>query len=170
MTKLFNKQKLFTKEIQSLDYLVKAPLNNLISTFEDWGKLLNYLKESKSNIPENIYFSMNNFHSILYKEDVTINIGSYNIKIDLCSLFFLDLLIMENPETLNYEYSFDFIKNINDSNKEAKSLRKVFVSKIILELLKNYEGLDEYDENEDKEKVEELRKEMKKILKIILEI
>ena len=165
MTKLFDKQKLFTKEIQSLDYLVKAPLNNLISTFEDWGKLLNYLKESKSNIPENIYFSMNNFHSILYKEEVTINIGSYNIKIDLCSLFFLDLLIMENPETLNYEYSFDFIKNINDSNKEAKSLRKVFVSKIILELLKNYEGLDEYDENEDKEKVEELRKENEENIK-----
>ena len=165
MTKLFNKQKLFTKEIQSLDYLVKAPLNNLISTFEDWGKLLNYLKESKSNIPENIYFSMNNFHSILYKEDVTINIGSYNIKIDLCSLFFLDLLIMENPETLNYEYSFDFIKNINDSNKETKSLRKALVSKIILELLKNYEGLDEYDENEDKEKVDELRQENEENIK-----
>ena len=165
MTKLFNKQKLFTKEIQSLDYLVKAPLNNLISTFEDWGKLLNYLKESKSNIPENIYFSMTNFHSILYKEEETINIGSYNIKIDLCSLFFLDLLIMENPETLNYEYSFDFIKNINDSNKETKSLRKALVSKIILELLKNYEGLDEYDENEDKEKVEELRKENEENIK-----
>ena len=165
MTKLFDKQKLFTKEIQSLDYLVKAPLNNLISTFEDWGKLLNYLKESKSNIPENIYFSMTNFHSILYKEEETINIGSYNIKIDLCSLFFLDLLIMENPETLNYEYSFDFIKNINDSNKETKSLRKALVSKIILELLKNYEGLDEYDENEDKEKVDELRQENEENIK-----
>jgi len=165
MTNLFDKQKLFTKEIQSLDYLVKAPLNNLISTFEDWGKLLNYLKESKSNIPENIYFCMTNFHSILYKEEVTINIGSYNIKIDLSTLYFLDLLIMDNPETLNYEYSFDFIKNINDSNKEEKSLRKTLVSKIMLELLKNYEGLDEYDENEDKEKVDELRQENEETIK-----
>ena len=165
MTNLFDKQKLFTKEIQSLDYLIKAPLNNLINTFEDWGKLLNYLKESKSNIPENIYFCMTNFHSILYREEETIDIGSYNIKKDLGSLFFLDLLIMENPETLNYEYSFDFIKNINDSNKEAKSLRKALVSKIMLELLKNYEGLDKYDENEDKEKVEELNQENEEIIK-----
>jgi hypothetical protein len=72
---------------------------------------------------------------------------------------------MENTETLNYEYSFDFIKSIHDSNKEAKILKKVLISKIILELLKNYEGLDEYEENEDKEKVEELRQENEKIIK-----
>jgi hypothetical protein len=107
---------------------------------------------------------MTNFHAILYNNEETIDIASYNIKIDLNNLFFLDLLIMENLETLNYEYSFDFIKKIHDSNKEAKSLRKVIISKIILELLKNYEGLDEYDESEDKEKVDELRNENEKII------
>jgi hypothetical protein len=107
---------------------------------------------------------MTNFHTILYNNEETIDIASYNIKIDLNNLFFLDLLIMENLETLNYEYSFDFIKKIHDSNKEAKSLRKVIISKIILELLKNYEGLDEYDESEDKEKVDELRNENEKII------
>ena len=164
MTHFFNKKKLFTKEIQSLDCLIKAPLNNLISTFEDLGKLLEFYKENNLNIPENIYFCMTNFHTILYNNEETIDIASYNIKIDLNNLFFLDLLIMENLETLNYEYSFDFIKKIHDSNKEAKSLRKVIISKIILELLKNYEGLDEYDESEDKEKVDELRNENEKII------
>jgi hypothetical protein len=164
MTHFFNKKKLFTKEIQSLDCLIKAPLNNLISTFEDLGKLLEFYKENNLNIPENIYFCMTNFHAILYNNEETIDIASYNIKIDLNNLFFLDLLIMENLETLNYEYSFDFIKKIHDSNKEAKSLRKVIISKIILELLKNYEGLDEYDESEDKEKVDELRNENEKII------
>ena len=159
MTKLFNKQKLFTKEIQSLNYLVKAPLNNLISTLEDLRKLLEFYKGNNLNIPENIYFCMPNFHNILYKEEEEINIGSYNIKIDLSSLYFLDLLIMDNPDTVNYKYSFDFIKNIHDSNQEAKSLMKVLVSKITLELLKNYEGLDDYEENEDKERVDELRQE-----------
>ena len=165
MTNFFNKEKLLSNNIQSLDYLVKAPLNNLIDSFEEMGKLLNYLKENNLNITETIYFCMTNFHSILYKEEETINIESYNIEKELTNLFYLNLLIMENPETLNYEYSFDFIKSIHDSNKEAKILKKVLVSKIILELLKNYEGLDEYEENEDKEKVEELRKENEKIIK-----
>ena len=165
MTKLFNKQKLFTKEIQSLNYLVKAPLNNLISTLEDLRKLLEFYKGNNLNIPENIYFCMPNFHNILYKEEEEINIGSYNIKIDLSSLYFLDLLIMDNPDTVNYKYSFDFIKNIHDSNQEAKSLMKVLVSKITLELLKNYEGLDDYEENEDKERVDELRQENEEIIK-----
>jgi hypothetical protein len=108
---------------------------------------------------------MTNFHFILYKEEETINIESYNIEKELSNLFYLNLLIMENLETLNYEYSFDFIKSIHDSNKEAKILKKVLVSKIILELLKNYEGLDEYEENEDKEKVDELKQENEKIIK-----
>jgi hypothetical protein len=108
---------------------------------------------------------MPNFHNILYKEEEEINIGSYNIKIDLSSLYFLDLLIMDNPDTVNYKYSFDFIKNIHDSNQEAKSLMKVLVSKITLELLKNYEGLDDYEENEDKERVDELRQENEEIIK-----
>ena len=165
MTNFFNKKKLLSDDIQSLDYLIKAPLNNLIDSFEEMGELLNYLKENKLNIPETIYFCMTNFHSILYKEEETIKIESYNIEKKLCNLFYLNLLIMENPETLNYEYSFDFIKSIHDSNKEAKILKKVLISKIILELLKNYEGLDEYEENEDKEKVEELRQENEKIIK-----
>ena len=165
MTNFFNKKKLLSDDIQSLDYLIKAPLNNLIDSFEEMGELLNYLKENKLNIPETIYFCMTNFHSILYKEEETIKIESYNIEKKLCNLFYLNLLIMENPETLNYEYSFDFIKSIHDSNKEAKILKKVLVSKIILELLKNYEGLDEYEENEDKEKVDELRLENEKIIK-----
>jgi hypothetical protein len=108
---------------------------------------------------------MTNFHSILYKEDETINIESYNIEKELSNLFYLNLLIMETPETLNYEYSFDFIKNIHESNKEAKIIKKVLVSKIILDLLKNYEGLNEYEENEDKEKVDELKQENEKIIK-----
>lgn len=164
MNNLFNKEKLYTNDIQSKDYLAKVPFNNLISNFEELKKLLNYLKENKSNIPENIYFCMNNFHSILYKEEETINIESFNIKQDLSNLFFLCLLIMDNPETLNYEYSFDFIKSIHESNKDEKSLKKVLVSKIILELLKNYEGLEEYDESEDKEKVDKLREENYKII------
>ena len=165
MTNFFNKKKLLSNNIQELDYLVKAPLNNLISSFEEMGKLLNYLKENKLNIPETIYFCMTNFHSILYKEEETINIESYNIEKELSNLFYLNLLIMENLETLNYEYSFDFIKSIHDSNKEAKILKKVLVSKIILDLLKNYEGLNEYEENEDKEKVDELKQENEKIIK-----
>ena len=74
MANLFNKKKLNTHDIQSLNYLVfyflinsknriyqgniempKAPLNNLICNFEELKKLLDDLKENKLNIPENIY-------------------------------------------------------------------------------------------------------------------
>ena len=164
MTNLFNKKKLLSNEIQSLDYLAKTPLNNLISSFEELKELLNFLKENKANVPENIYHNMINFHSILYKDEETIQIDSYNIQISLSNLFYLNLLIMENPETLNYEYSFDFIKNIHDSNKDSKKIKQILFSKILLVLLKNYEGLEEYDEDEDKEKVDELRQENEKII------
>ena len=164
MANLFNKKKLNTHDIQSLNYLAKEPLNNLICNFEELEKLLYYLKENKLNMPENIYFCMINFHSILYKEDKTINIESYNNKIELSNLFFLNLLIMDNINVINYEYSFDFIKSIFDSNKNGKSLQKVLVSKIIIELLKNYKGLKKYQE-EAKEKVDELKEQNEKIIK-----
>ena len=164
MINLFNKKKLLTNEIQSLDYLTKTPLNNIISSFEELGKLLNFLKDIKSNVPENIYHNIHNFHSILYKDEETIKIDSYNIKISLSNLFYLNLLIMDNPETVNYKYSFDFINNIHDSNKDSKKIKKILFSKILLVLLKNYEGLDEYDEDKDKEKVDELRQENEKII------
>ena len=164
MANLFNKKKLNTYDIQSLNYLAKAPLNNLICNFEELEKLLYYLKENKLNMPENIYFCMINFHSILYKEDKTINIESYNNKIELSNLFFLNLLIMDNINVINYEYSFDFIKSIFDSNKNGKSLQKILVSKIIIGLLKNYKGLKNYQE-ETKEKVDELKEQNEKIIK-----
>ena len=164
MANLFNKKKLNTHDIQSLNYLAKAPLNNLICNFEELEKLLYYLKENKLNMPENIYFCMINFHSILYKEDKTINIESYNNKIELSNLFFLNLLIMDNINLINYEYSFDFIKSIFDSNKNGKSLQKILVSKIIIGLLKNYKGLKNYQE-ETKEKVDELKEQNEKIIK-----
>jgi len=161
MANLFNKKKLNTHDIQSLNYLAKAPLNNLICNFEELKKLLDNLKENKLNIPENIYFCMINFHSILYKEDKTINIEFFNTKIELSNLFFLNLLIMDNINLINYEYSFDFIKCIFDSNENGKNLKKVLVSKIIIWLLKNFKGSKNY-QGEFKEKADKLEEQNEK--------
>jgi len=164
MTNLFNKKELNTYDIQSLNYLAKAPLNNLICNFEELKKLLDYLKENKLNIQEKLYFCMINFDSILYKEDKTINIESFNTKIELSNLFFLNLLIMDNINLINYKYSFNFIKRIFDSNKNGKNLKKVLVSKIIIWLLNNYKG-SKYYQGEFKEKFDELEEQNEKKMK-----
>ena len=69
----------------------------------------------------------------------------------LSSYFYLSLLIKYNPGANDYTYSMDFIKQINDlqKNNKDKVYKKIIISKIILELIDNYKQTDNYVEDED---------------------
>lgn len=167
MSKLFNKQKILTNEFQSLELLIKAPLYNSISTFEEICKFLDYLNKNKYNILKNIYFNMENIHKIIYSEEEEIKVDSYEIKKDLNCYFYLSLLILDNFETVNYKYNFSFINDIYNTYKnEEKKLKKIIIIKIILILIKNYEGLDNDEENNK----DDIKKECVEIIKNNIDI
>ena len=72
-------------------------------------------------------------------------------KLELSFLFYLNLFISENTDQVDYTYSFDFINKINNLQEKNndKIYQKIIISKIIIELIKNYKQTDNYDEDED---------------------
>ena len=130
------------------------------------------LNKSKGNIMIFIYNNKEKIHELLYILDTLINIEDFYINYKYNYLFFLSLLISENNEIINYSYSKKFIIEVNDRLNFQKNLEKLLISKIIIEIINNYRGLDEYDKKIDEEILEELEREKIKNIKdnlIVLE-
>ena len=148
--------------------LVKSDEINEINKFSENSEN----KENKKEIKKFLYFNKKNVHQLLYDSNEVYEIKS-DEEIILSELFYLSLLVLDDPETLNYAYPFDYIKTIfnkykNDTN--LKKVEKIVISKIILTLIFNFKGEDIYDENDDKEEIEELEKENKQIIEENLDI
>ena len=62
------------------------------------------------NIFKFLYFYEKNINQVLYNEDTTINVDIFKLNYQFDEYYYLDLLIMDDEEIVNYEYSFDFIK------------------------------------------------------------
>ena len=118
-----------------------------------YSSTLNDSTEISNNYP--IYNLLSKYSEI---EEV-IEINSKIIQNKYSEYFYLALLIEDNPDVLNYKYTLEFIKEINDQIKEVKNsnLKRLMMSKIILVLIKNFRQTDEYDENNENE-IEELLK------------
>ena len=92
----------------------------------------------------------------IYESKVNKNTFGYSTFIDnhqsdnlsLSSLFYLDLLITEYPNEVNYSYPYELIVNLNQSFKKNnhESHLKVIESKIIIDLITNFKGLKENNE------------------------
>ena len=125
-------------------------LNHLELTVEKIKDYLNFLNNNKYNIPKILCSRKTKVHKILYDNDEVIDITPYDIKNDLSQLFYLDPLILYNKHIVNYEYSFDFIKQLNEFNiVKNNGLRKIFFSKIVLNLITFLDTLSDDGENYD---------------------
>ena len=92
-------------------------------------------------------------------------------KINLYYFFYLDLLILENTEIVNYAYSLGLIKTINiERRKTFQKYKLIILSKIIADLIDNYRVTDEYNENEDRLELEEIEEENRQIIEINIEV
>ena len=93
------------------------------------------------------------------------NVNSSNPIINLSFLFYFDLLITDDPVIINYSYSYQLIDFINQyfitNNNELYF--KVIKSKIIIDLIKNFKGLEEYNKLKDKNCLEKIENENFKI-------
>ena len=115
-----------------------------------------------TNYTKELYFNKDEVHSGLYENDDIIEIDDrLKGNLSFSFLFYLVLLIRDKPDITNYIYSLDYIKkihnNINNINNlniinNNDNLYNLFKSKIILELLKNYKGIEIYEENPSEEK------------------
>ena len=97
------------------------------------------------------YFYREFIHDIIYQEEKTIFIENYY---GVSFLFYLSLLINENPDIVNYSYSIDLIKNIaninivNINRQQNNLLKQLIISKFILDLIYNYYGSDNCSQEE----------------------
>ena len=137
----------------------KNPIFNLISNFSE---VKNILEDNNSDKLKFLYFNRNKIHKILYEIDEIIKIDSYIINKNLSTFFYLILLIQGNKDIINYEYSLNFIKDIynhykNDNNNNNINIFKnITITKIIIELVRNYKGTKIYDEEKDKDELDKI--------------
>ena len=132
------------------------PVFNIVNSCEMITEINNnYKKQNKKYL----YFNKDKIHNLLYLEEENIIINDDKntlfLNNNISELFYLDLLILDNAEQVNYTYSIDIIKVVNNFEKNSNfKLKNIIISKIVLILIFNFKGLEEY--NEDKEISDEL--------------
>ena len=140
------KQQLYMK----LNY--KQPYENSIkiSLISEYSELI-YIFNQIENKTKFLYLDYEAINRILYNEEEIIQIE--NKKYEYSFIYYLNLLINVNKDIVNFNYDFDFIKEIdNENNKKENELQKLFISKIILDLICSFEGIEQNEELEQIEK------------------
>ena len=118
------------------------PIFKLINNFEEINILLNKNPDKFKFI----YFNKTKIKQILYDCEKEIILDSDKIENTLDKIFYLSLLVTDNMEIVNYKYSIDYIKQLNELNeKNNLKYSKIIFSKIILDLIEYFIGFDEYN-------------------------
>ena len=138
----------------------KDPIFQLLSKFSEITFILEQdVKNLNLNLMKFLYFNKKKIHEILYEEQEIIKIENNIIDNKLSDYFYLTLLIEDNKDTVNYEYSLDFINNIFSQLKQDNNnnnYKNIILSKIIFALINNYKGRDNYHPVQDEEKLNEI--------------
>ena len=118
----------------------KNPINKLISTFPEIETMLNL---GETDVLKFLYFNRIATHKILYDDEEIINIKDMHEE-KLEYYLYLCLLIEENTSVVNYLYSFEFIKKLNEWQTKLKNekIEKLIIAKIILNFINNFEQSD----------------------------
>ena len=117
-----------------------------------------------------IYSFKDRVHKMLYVEEeiILIECNEDNQKLDF--LFYLSLLITDNKDIINYSFPIDYIREINKKREKiTNEYELIIMSKIIIDLINNYKGLNECTE-EDKEELEKIKTDNNGIIKKNLNI
>ena len=162
---------ILTPKSELLLYLTKQGLliaNKSFNFFQDYNLLnetLHQINDQDYNIFKFIYHFRNNIHALLYECDQTIKIDEFKLKFDFEELFYLDLLINENEEIINYSYDFDLLINFYNFiilKNEASNyfIYKIVIMRAFLTLIKNFCDSDNYNEDINEEKIDKIKNEV----------
>jgi len=112
----------------------------------DINDLSCYFKLDILKIVKLLYFNINSFHYLLYDYDKEIILAE-RIK-NLSYFFYVSLLIEDNPNSINYSFTINLIKDINQIIENNNNIYfELILSKAIFDLIDSYKGLDEYNNN-----------------------
>ena len=106
LNNLYENYLLYFKSYSEFIFLEQSLIALLSIYFDEIKQKL----ELETDIIKFIYFNRNWFHKILYDKEEVVKIEFGEQKKNLYYNFYLNLLIKDNPEIVNYEYSLDFIK------------------------------------------------------------
>ena len=124
--------------------LLHNPSYKLLTNYQE---LLFILELNKDEIKKFFYFNESSINNnILYNAEEIIKI-KYIEKLKLSELFYLYLLIIDNSELIFYTYNINSIYEINNIQRnisDDKLLKKIILSKIVIQLIENYKESDEY--------------------------
>ena len=126
------------------------PTHKLLSEYFDI-EIIHKLNDS--HITKFLYFNRNYVNTILYNSEKIIHFLYEEKNTKLSFYFYLNLLIKDEPDILNYTYSSDYIKEANKKQEENENIyNKIIMSKIIIELSEDfketYDFMDNKNENE----------------------
>ena len=122
---------------------------NSINRLLDYKDNNNIVDEKRDNFLQTLYFNKESINNFLYESEQSITINDNLTK--LSKLFYLDLLIMSDPNILNYKFSFEFIQTLfGNIDKINDKQTKIMMCKIIIDLIQSYKGFGNYDKIEEK--------------------
>ena len=144
---LEKKQKIIIYIKENIKYIEFIPIE-LLNNKKEIDDLIGTLEDG---IIFFIYRYRNNIESILYISEENIEI-KYSILKGVKDYFYLSLLIRDNEDIINYVFEIILIRKINQENKKVKlDISNILISKIILELIDNYEQTQFFEESEKNE-------------------
>jgi hypothetical protein len=143
-------------------------------TIQNYEELMKIIQEINEDPNENIFKFIFSFRSlihecILYNEEQTIKIDNFKLKNEFDEYYYLSELIKDNEEIVNYEYDFEFIKKYYEllkliKIKKGNKLQKIVSYKILYELINNFCGNENYDEDINGEDIEKYKIEIDEII------
>ena len=153
--KLCYEQTLF----QPLD--AKNPIFELLSNYNELSKILQL---NNNEIIKFLYFNRNKVNRIFDKNNDKIIKIEYNAKKINIPYFYYFCLLINNNSGMHYIYPIkDYIKEINDYKGKNENYKNIILSKIIIDLINNYDNkIEELDQiiNNNKEIIINTLKDM----------
>ena len=135
----------FSEISKSLTFKVK---NDIKDIFTDIENIKNHFKLNELEAIKLLYFNNNIIHPLLYEFDKIIKINSIEKIYNISYYYYLSLLITKSHNIIYYYYSIQFIIKINEYNiNNNNNIKKIIISKIIIDLIKYYRGLEEFGNN-----------------------
>ena len=138
------------------------PENKLLTSYKELEQILDF---SDSNTFRFLLFNSKKIESILYEEQEILELDKFELNLEyLHNLFYLDLLLLNNDDIINYKCSLDFIKNLNSfikSNNNSENLiQNIIFLKVNIDLIKSYRQIDEYNENIEENELKKMEEQI----------
>ena len=145
----------------------RDPIFSLIYVLSEILSILSSNNIDKNFLSQFLYFNKNNIHNILFDNEERIDLTNNVEKYSLSYLFYLSLLIRDNPDLVFYLYSIEYISKIHNMYRNNnKVYEKIIIAKIILELIENYKNRDDFQyENRNREALQEIEYANRQIIR-----